>query len=247
MYNVWFSTISSVLIVSLVSLVGLVVFFMKVGYKSHYLKYLISLACGVLLGDVFIHLIPEMAEQGFSYNLGIWMLLGILIYFILERLILMHHSHTEHDEQAHSVAWLSLWGDAVHNFLDGMLIAVSYSVSFEVGVATTIAVILHEIPHEIGDFAILLHGGWTVKRAAIANFVTALTAIAGGIVGLTIVGFVEKSEQVLLPLGAASFIYIGMSDLIPQLHKEKNWPSLVIQGIMATVGAVAMYLLLFLE
>jgi zinc and cadmium transporter len=153
----------SVLLVSAVSLIGAIALVISENKLKRFIHYFISFAVGALLGEVFLHLLPEMSEYGFTRLQGIYILFGVLLFLILEKLILWHHSHTDHEESVHAVVWLTLIGDGVHNVLDGMLIAATYIVSMPLGIATTIAVLFHEIPHELGDFMVLIHGGLKAK------------------------------------------------------------------------------------
>jgi zinc and cadmium transporter len=156
MLTIWLYSLISVLIVSLISLVGVFTLAIQKERLHKILFYLVSFSVGALLGDVFIHILPELAEGNDMGSIGLYLLAGIIAFFVLERFVLWHHSHTSHTEEVHSVVYLTIFGDALHNFLDGMAIAASFLVSFPLGVATTVAVIFHEIPQEIGQFAILI-------------------------------------------------------------------------------------------
>jgi zinc and cadmium transporter len=177
---------------------------------------------------------------------GAYVLAGIMLFFILERVFLWHHSHSSHSEEVHAVVHLTILGDALHNFLDGIAIAASFLVSIPVGIATATAVIFHEIPQEIGQFAILVHGGWSKKKALLYNFISALTAIFGALLVLIFAGSFAGAPTVLLGLGAASFIYIAMADLIPELQKEKNPRRSFGQllAMLAGIGIMALVLLI---
>lgn len=247
MISIWFYTLVSVLIISLISLIGVFTLAMRKESLERILFYLVSFSVGALLGDVFIHILPEIAEETNVGLLGIYILAGIIVFFILERFIRWHQPHTEHEEKVHSVVYLTIFGDALHNFLDGMAIAASFLISFPVGVATAVAVIFHEIPQEIGQFAILVHGGWSRERALLYNFVSALTAVAGA---LTVLLLARSLESVIIPLlavGAASFIYIAMSDLIPELNRETGTKKSILQLVWMIAGIAVMASLLALE
>jgi zinc and cadmium transporter len=247
MTEIWIYSLVSVLVVSLLSLVGVVTLAINAQRLRSVLLYLVSFSAGALLGDVFLHLLPELTENTTGSTTGFYLLGGIIVFFILERLILWHHSHMEHEEQIHSAAYLVLFGDALHNFIDGLIIAASFLVSIPLGIATTLAVIAHEVPHEIGDFAVLLHGGWDRWRALKYNFFSALTAVAGVLVVLPFASTHGEPPRFFLALAAASFIYIAMADLIPELHKEVSVKKSVIQLICLLAGIAAMALLLLLE
>lgn len=233
-------TLISVAVVSLVSLVGIIGLREEIFRK--YISFFISIAVGALLGDAFIHLIPEaFAKSSNSLVVSILIIAGILIFFILEKFLHWHH-HGE-DTYRHPVGSLILLSDAVHNFLDGIIIAASFLVSIPVGIATTVAVILHEIPQEVGDFAVLLHSGYTKARALWLNFLSALTAFFGAIVLFTLGDF----SAWLVPIAAGGFIYIALADLIPELHKTNKTSHSLVQVIAVTIGVLAMIALIFIE
>src|SRR3989338_10940054 len=184
MATIYFYTIISVLIVSALSLIGVISLVLSGDKINRIIMFLVSLSAGVLLGDSFLHLIPEAVEKNYSPNIWLWLLMGILIFFILEKIIHWRHCHIPSSTfHHHAVGKMNLIGDGLHNFLDGILIAGSYLVSLPLGIATTIAVAFHEIPQEIGDFGILVHGGFSKNKALLANFLTAITALIGGIIG----------------------------------------------------------------
>ncbi len=247
MSQLWFYTLASILAVSLVSLVGTLTLAVKEVSLKKWLMSLVSFSAGALLGDVFLHILPEMAEGGWPEKAGIYLLGGILVFFILERFVFWHHSHSEHDESVHAYTYLSLVSDGLHNFVDGMIIAGAFLVSPALGLATALAVIFHEIPQEIGNFAVLVHGGFSKIRALFYNFISALTAFLGAIIVLVFFQGFETAPFFLMALSAASFIYIAMSDLIPQLQKEKNNTAALKHLACFVLGIVAMWLLLFLE
>src|SRR3989338_4431986 len=225
---IYLYSLLSVIAVSLISLIGIITLSFRESVIRRYVYVLVSLAVGALLGDAFIHLIPESFENipnPTAVSLAI--ILSILIFFILEKFLHWHHHQlTEREISIHPTGRKLMISDAVHNFLDGLIIAGSYLVSVEVGVATTIAVILHEIPQEFGDFGVMIHSGYTINRAIFLNFLSALAAILGTIIALGISGVSEVLTVWLVPFAAGGFIYIAMSDLIPELHKTKNvWHS----------------------
>ena len=248
----------SVLIVSLISLIGLASISINEEKLKKILIYLVSFSAGALLADAFIHLLPEAAEKsGFSLTVSLNILLGIGFSFVIEKIIHWHHCHHTHSTdclenhhdhiQIQPFAKMNLIGDTVHNFIDGLIIGGSYLVNLPLGLATTLAVVLHEIPQEIGDFGILLHGGYTRKRALFLNFVTALSAVLGAIVAILISQFTPHLTEFLVPFAAGGFIYIAGSDLVPELHKETNAKKSFFQLLMAILGVLIMMALLLLE
>lgn len=247
MTQIWFYTLISVFVVSLISFVGAIALIMNSDKLRHRLLYLVSFAAGALLGDVFLHIFPEMAEKGFGAREGYYIILGIFVFFALERFVWWHHSHSDHSEEIHSVVYLTQTGDTLHNFIDGVIIATSYFVSLPVGLATTLAVVFHEIPQEIGNFAVLIHGGWPAKKALLYNFLSALAAVAGA---LLILVFLRQNFEVpfwLVSLAASSFIYIAMSDLIPEIQKKTDVRKSCYLLLWFGLGVGIMALLLLLE
>lgn len=238
---------ASVLIVSLVSLAGIVTLAFDAERLKKILLYLVSFAAGALLGDVFLHILPEMGEEGFPLEAGIYILAGIITFFALERFAWWHGSHGEHSEEVHSMTYMTITGDTLHNFIDGMIIATAYLVSVPLGVATTAAVVLHEIPQELGNFAVLVHGGWSRKKALLYNFLSALAAVVGAAMVVTFFRGMEELPVWLIAVAASSFIYIAMSDLIPEIHKEKRSGKSLALMLCIVLGVLAMGLLLLLE
>ncbi len=239
----------SVIIVSLVSLIGVFTLSLKEEFLKKYIFVFISLAVGALLGDAFVHLIPEALENSSSVAIAsILIIIGILIFFILEKFLHWHHhGEDENGFHIHPVGKLVLFSDGVHNLIDGIVIGVSFIVSVPVGIATTIAVILHEIPQEIGDFTVLLHSGYTRKRALWLNFLSALSAVFGVGIAFILGESGENFVMWILPIAAGGFIYIAMADLIPELHKTKEIKHSVLQIIAVIVGVLAMLALLLIE
>ncbi|MFA6520130.1 MAG: ZIP family metal transporter [Candidatus Paceibacterota bacterium] len=239
----------SVVIVSLVSLVGVFALSVKEELLRKYLFIFISLAVGALLGDAFIHLIPEAFKSSVGELFASTLIIvGILIFFILEKFLHWHHHGEDQDESGiHPAGQLILISDGVHNFIDGIIIGVSFLVSPHVGVATTIAVILHEIPQEIGDFAVLLHSGYTKSRALWLNFLSALFSIIGVFVAFLLGGIGEVFTIWILPIAAGGFIYVSVADLIPELHKTKEMKHSLLQIIAVIAGVLAMVALIYLE
>jgi zinc and cadmium transporter len=250
MASTFLITILSVILVSLISFIGIFTLSIKIKKLNKLLLYLVSFAAGALLGDTFIHLLPEIVEKtGFTLNISLYILLGIGIFFVLEKFIHWEHCHGHITEKnhVHPFAYMNLVGDGFHNLLDGIIIAASYIISIPVGIATTIAVVLHEIPQEIGDFAILLHGGFSKTKALFLNFATALASIIGALITFALAGTVENIELILIPIAAGSFIYIAGSDLIPELHKTTNIKKSLLQLIALILGVAVMAALLLLD
>ncbi len=241
-------TLISVLGVSAISLTGVIILLMHERLMKFVLPILVSVSAGALLGDVFLHMLPEMTEDGATQWTWTMVLVGILASFILEKFIHWHHCHfVECDDHHHPLGIMNLVGDFLHNALDGILIAGSFMVSTELGIATTIAVLLHEIPQEIGDVGVLLYSGFSKMRTLLFNFGTALSAVAGAVIVLLLDAPADQIGSFLVPFAAGNFLYIAGSDLIPELHKETNVGKSLQQLLGILVGIGAMAALLFLE
>lgn len=241
--------ILSVLIVSLISLIGIFFIFLKKNTLNKLLIFLVALSAGSLLGGAFLHLLPEVIENnGFSMNIAFLILGGILFFFIIENIIHWRHCHIQTcEEHQHHVGIMNMIGDGVHNLIDGLIISASYFVSIPVGIATTIAVIMHEIPQEIGDFGVLLYDGFSKKKALLFNFFSALTAIIGAVIGIIFAAKSAVFVYIVMPIAIGGFLYIAGSDLIPEIHKqqERKFSFRNLAGII--LGILIMYALTLLE
>ncbi len=236
MFSVWTYTLISVFAVSLISLLGVFTLVINQNKLYHSLVYLVSFSAGTLLGDAFFHLIPESFNiNENSIQSSFCILLGILTFFILEKIVRWRHCHLEPcKEHPHPFSYVILFGDMVHNFIDGIVIAASFLVSIPLGIATTLAVFFHEIPQEIGDFGSLIYGGFSKAKALLFNFLTAMTAILGAVFVLVINFSADEITYFLIPFAAGGFIYIAGTDLIPELHKNNT----VKQGFWQTAAFV---------
>ncbi|MEM4755611.1 MAG: ZIP family metal transporter [Candidatus Woesearchaeota archaeon] len=245
----------SVLFVSALSLIGVFLLFLKEAKMKKILLYIVSFAVGVFLGDIFIHLLPEAFEEYDTAITATYILFGIVFSFIVEKIIHWNHRYVhkkddDHKHHPHAFAVMNLYGDAFHNFMDGIIIATSYVVSIPVGIATTIAVLLHELPQEIGDFGILLAGGFSKAKAIMFNLLISGTAILGTIVGFILIE-TEGMLAFLLPFSTGTLLYIVIANLIPQLHKsaheENSLQISIFQVLVILLGIGAMVALTFLE
>jgi zinc and cadmium transporter len=246
--NVWGYSIISVILVSLISFVGILALLMNKDTKKITFL-LVSFAVGALFGDAFIHLVPESFEEiENTLTIPLLILSGILIFFVLEKFLRWRHSHlSETEEHIQPVVTMNLIGDAVHNLIDGMVIGATYIVSIPLGLTTTLAILLHEIPQEMGDFGILIHGGLSVKKALAFNFLSALTALIGTVLSLAIGPHVQGYAVALVPITAGGFIYIAGSDLIPELHHDVKISKSLLQFALIALGLGIMAGLVFLE
>ena len=251
---IWALSLLSVLAVSLVSLLGLLTLSADEARVRRLAGALMSFAVGALLGDAFIHLIPEIfAAAQPTLGPSLLVLGGMLVFFVVEKLLRHHHGTLHvprHDHASGHVelAAINLIGDAVHNFIDGVLIAASYLSSPALGLATTAAVILHEIPQEFGDFGVLVHSGLPVRKALLLNLGSASVAILGAAVTL-VLGAVAGSAitAVLLPMTAGGFVYIAAANLIPELQHDRSLRALVHQAALIGAGIAVMSLLTLVD
>ena len=249
MIRVWCAALASVFVVSLVSLIGIVAISANRVRIQQTVFVMVGLAVGAMFGDAFIHLLPQsFAANPATLPTSLYVLAGVLMFFLLEKFLLWRHEHIPHyGDCIHPVGYVSLVADGVHNFIDGLLIGTSYLVSLPVGLGTTLAVILHEIPQEIGDFGVLLYAGFRPGQAIGLNFLSASLAILGAIVALLIGGSVTALPKVILPMTAGGFIYIAGSDLVPELHKEREPVKSLVQMLAIGAGVGLMLLLTLLE
>ena len=244
----------SVVAVSLVSLAGLLTLSMSETRVRRLAAFFVSFAVGALLGDTFIHLVPEIfAAPPSPLRASLLILGGILLFFVVEKLLrhqhgLLHRHHHQESIERPELAGVNILGDAIHNYIDGLLIGASWLVSPAVGISTTIAVLLHEIPQELGDFGILIHSGLSVRRAALLNVASAAVAILGTATAVAF-GTVaqERVTEVLVPITAGGFVYIAAANLIPELQHERGMRVLVVQTVLICAGIAAMALLKFVE
>ena len=252
-------TLASVGIVSVISLVGVFALSLQEAFLRRILFFLVSLSAGALFGDALIYLIPESFESTLSPEYSsFYILAGIIVFFVFEKLLRWRHIHGAEGEDlkegidplhAHKkpVGTLVLVSDGIHNFIDGIIIGASYFVSIEVGIATTIAIILHEIPQEIGDFAILLHAGWSKGKALLVNFLSALSAFLGAALVIVIGAAAEQFIPAAVAFAAGSFLYIAGSDLIPELHKTSDIKQSLLQFFALLAGIALIFLFVFVE
>jgi len=206
-------------IVSLISFVGVVTLALKDKILNKILLILIGLSAGALMGGAFLHLLPEAVENSKGLDVYLFVLVGFILFFLIEKVLHWRHCH-KGECDVHTFQYMNLVGDSIHNFIDGLIMAASFVVSIPLGITTTIAIATHEIPQEIGDFGVLLYGGFSKKRAITLNFVVALTAVLGGIVGYFVSKHIENIVLFILPFAAGGFIYIAATDLVPEIRKE---------------------------
>lgn len=232
------------ILMSMISLVGVIFFKVRKKVLKEELLAMVGLATGALLGDAFLHLIPEAVEMVNPNEVGMWAIGGIMIFFILEKFLKWRHCHDVDCHEESQLALMSLAADSIHNLIDGLIIGSSFMVSIPLGIGTSLAVLMHEIPQEIGDLAILVHSGLTLKKATMMNFSSAFFSLLGVIL-VWIVGSKVNIYGQLMGLTAGGFVYLAASDLIPELHRHqsKNRDSFW-QLITVTLGIAIMYFLI---
>jgi len=247
------TSLLAIFLISLVSLSGVFFLFLKPGLISRLSVYLVSFAVGGLLGDAFIHILPQSYSGNIpEVSVSLLVITGLLLNFILEKFLRWRHCHNPdcHEEGGghDHIVTLNLVADGVHNFIDGLLVAASFMVSRELGLATSLAVLLHEIPQEIGDFAILVHNKVPVLKALFLNFLSAIISLLGVLLAFFFGGNIENFASYLLPITAGAFIYLAASDLIPELHRHQaKFSTSLIQLFSIILGIALMFLLLLVE
>ncbi len=250
--EIWLNTFVSVAIISLISLVG--IFFMSLHEKKlqNIQLILVAFSAGGLLGGAFFHLLPEAFESIEDATVASSLLMaGFISLFILEKYLHWHHKHsTKHillKNDVKPLGPLNLFADVFHNLLDGVLIGAAYLYNFELGVTTTIIVLMHELPQEIGDFGVLVHAGYKPRKALFFNFLSACTSFLGAFLALWLGSTSDRLEAYILPLAAGSFLYLASADLIPELQSEYQVKKSIVQLLSLFVGMGLLFILLFLE
>lgn len=211
------------------------------------IPFLIAYASGTLLASAFLGLIPEAVERLELRPILLTVLIGIIIFFLIEKTIIWHHCHDQKCEIHKASGQMILIGDAFHNFADGVVIAASFLISIPFGIMVGFSMILHEIPQEVGDFAILIHSGYKKKKALLLNILSSLTTLPAAILSYYILEPVQGVVPYIMAISAASFIYIALSDLVPELHRKHvsaNVKNIITQFLLLLTGIITIILLL---
>lgn len=237
--SVLFPIILSTFLVSLISFIGVLFLSLNDKILNKLLLILIAFASGALLGAAFLDLLPETFALG-REEAFIFVLLGIMLFFVMEKFLRWRHCHDGKCD-IHAFTYLNLIGDGIHNCIDGMVIAATFLTSMELGIATTLAVIVHEIPQEIGDFGVLVYGGLSRTKALFYNFISAVTAILGALFAYYLIQYMQYITVVLLPFAAGGFIYIAATDLLPELHKREKMKDSIIQLLVLSLGILLIW------
>lgn len=243
--NTLFLIIIANLLISLIAFVGVFTLVIKEKLFKKILFSLVGFSAGALMGGAFLHLIPEAIEQSENPNIFLYVLMGFVLFFLIEKLLHWRHCH-ESKCPVHTFAYMNLLGEVVHNFIDGLVIAASFVINPSLGWITTLAVALHEIPQELGDFGVLVYGGFSKNKALLLNFLVALTAILGGVFGFYLTQCLSCTAF-LLPFTAGGFLYISASDLIPEIRKESDLKKSLLSFTVFVLGILLMYFLKFIS
>jgi len=247
--QIWVYVILSAFFVSLISLIGIILAKISLWKLKKSLIYFVSFSAGALFGGAFFHILPEIVEErGFTFLISSLVLLGIILFFIIEKVVHWHHNLAQYEsEHKHPLATMSLVGGSFHNLLDGLVIGASFLVSIPVGFAITTAIALHKVPKEMGWFGVLVHGGFSKAKAIIFNFMSSLFVIVGAIVALVLSNYVENIQFFIIPITVGGFIYLAGSNLIPELHKESGLRKSLLQLLTIIAGILVMAALLLFE
>ena len=229
-------------LIALIAFIGILTLSLKEKVLEKILLVLVSLSAGALMGGAFLHLIPESIERGGESSPFIFVLTGFILFFIIEKVLHWRHCHKGKCD-VHTFHYMNLIGDSIHNFIDGLIIAASFIVSIPLGLTTTVAIAAHEIPQEIGDFGVLVYGGFDKKKALVLNFVVALTIVLGGITGYIVSQNIENAVIFLIPFAAGGFIYIAATDLVPEIKKETNIKKSMATMLVFVCGILIMWLI----
>lgn len=232
--------IIATLLDGIAALIGAITFSFSTKTLNKVILLLVAFSAGALIAGAFFHIIPESLSEGVEpMTLFMIVSIGFAVFFISEKFLFWHHCHNG-ECNVHPYTYLILFGDGIHNFIDGLVIAAAFLVNTSFGIATTAMVISHELPQELGDFAVLVHGGLSKKKALIYNFISQLAAVLGGVVGFFLASTLTAFIPFILPFAAGGFLYIGASDLIPQLHEERDTKKSLLSFAMFAFGMLLM-------
>lgn len=232
---------------SLIALAGAITLVFSKRTLDNVLFALVGFSAGALLSGAFFHLLAEALGELTTMTAFTYLFVGFVLFFLIERFLHWHHCHAGKCD-VHPVSYLILFGDGIHNFIDGIVIAASFMVSIGFGIVTTILIMGHEFPQELGDFGVLVYGGFSKKKALVFNLISQMASILGGIIGF-FVSAATGFSVLLLPFAAGGFIYIAASDLIPELHKETSMKKtgLAFSFFLFGIGFMVVLKLLFGE
>lgn len=230
--------------IALIAFIGIFTLSLKDKVLNKILLFLVSLSAGALMGGALLHLLPEAIEktETVEFDVFLFVLIGFVLFFLIEKVLHWRHCHKGKCD-VHTFHYMNLIGDSVHNFIDGLIMAASFSISTTLGLTTALAIAAHEIPQEIGDFGVLVFGGFKKKKAIILNFCVSLTIVFGGIIGYLISRNVEQATIFLLPFAAGGFLYIAATDLIPEIRKEEDIKKSIATIVVFICGILIMWII----
>jgi zinc and cadmium transporter len=243
--NVLLWIILATLVDGLIGLVGIFSLWINEKLFKKLLMILVAFSAGALLSGAFFHLLAEALVSLPVMLVFAYMMVGFIIFFVVERFLHWHHCHEEKECKVHPVSYLVLIGDGIHNFIDGIIIGASFLVNIHFGIITTLLILAHEIPQELGNFAVLVYSGFGKVKALLYNFFAQLTCIIGGLAGYFLSERVQGVVPFILPFAAGGFIYIAASDLVPELHKEPKLNKLLLSFGFFLIGIVFIVLIKF--
>lgn len=229
-------------LISLCVFIAILFLFFKKETLSKISLFLVSFSAGAFMGGAFLHLLPEALEEIEADKLCLIVLISFVFFFFMEKLLHWRHCHKE-DCKIHTFGYMNLFGDAIHNFIDGLVIASAFLINSKLGFTTTLAIALHEIPQEVGDFGVLIHAGFSKTKALVWNYLVALAVVLGGIAGYFLSFYISDVIPYLLPFAAGGFIYIAASDLMPEIRQETNLKKSICSFFIFILGILMMFLM----
>jgi zinc and cadmium transporter len=241
-----FNILIATFLISLCVWVAIIFLYIRKELLKKITIFLVSLSAGALLGGAFLHLLPEAAEVIKEDSLYVFVLIAFIFFFLMEKVLHWRHCHKE-DCKIHTFGYMNLFGNATHNFIDGLMIASTFLIDYKLGIITTLAIAFHEIPQEIGNFGVLTHAGFEKKTALIVNYLVSLTVIFGGITGYFLSFYINDIIPYLLPFAAGGFIYIAATDLIPEMRDHKSLKGSIISFLVFIFGILIMYGVKFIK
>jgi zinc and cadmium transporter len=243
--------VGTTFLISLIAFIGALALFLRETLLERVLLILVAFSAGALIGGAFLHLIPEaILEMGVDeaslFTTFSYLLLGFCLFFVLEQLISWHHHHSASHPKIMPFSYLTLISDGIHNFIDGLVLAASFMVDFHIGTTTAVAIALHEIPQEIGDFGVLVYGGFDRVRALILNYLSAMTVVMGGVAAFFLYGWIGGSIALFIPFAAGNFIYIATTDLIPEIRFTRSTKQALVRFVVFLAGIGLMMTIRFM-
>ena len=239
--SILLTIIIATFLITLCVWVAVIFLYLKKDLLDKITLFLVALSAGALMGGAFLHLLPEASAEIRSDKLYLIVLVAFIFFFFMEKVLYWRHCHKGKCE-IHTFGYMNLFGDALHNFIDGLVIASTFLMDYRLGIVTTLAIALHEVPQEIGDFGVLIYAGFKKKKALFTNYLVALTVVVGGVVGYFVSQPLHQIIPYLLPFAAGGFIYIAASDLMPEIIREENLKKSITTFFVFITGIAIMML-----